>query len=257
MHLCSDVTRCIFTDLQRKALKVLYRKVKQQLITDIQSGAAAPGAALANETELAKRFNVSIGTVRRAVDELVAEHLLVRQQGRGTFVGKLDRARFMFHFFKISSRDGVSEFPEVRLQSFTRARATREEAQALGLHGTQSVFCIDNILLLKGRPVIHDHIVIAANMFPGLNAEVFTGRASTIYGLYQSAFGVTIVEADERARAELISPDSARWLGISAGLPVLRIERVAYTFDRKPAELRISVVDTRDVDYVSRMRDAA
>jgi GntR family transcriptional regulator len=240
-----------------KTLIVLYRQVKRQLIADIQSGVAAPGAALPNETDLARRFNVSIGTVRRAVDELVAEHVLVRQQGRGTFVGKLDRERFMFQFFKIVGRDGVSEFPQVRLHAFTRTRATREEAQALGLHGTQAVFCIDNVLLLKGRPVIHDHIVIAATMFPGLTEDVFTERTATIYGLYQSAFGITIVEADERVRAELVTPASAQLLALPAGMPVLRIERVAFTFDRKPAEYRISVVDTRDVDYVSRMRDAA
>ena len=70
---------------------MLYRQVKRQLINDIQSGSAAPGAALPNEKDLAQRFQVSVGTVRRAVDELVAEHVLLRQQGRGTFVGKLDR----------------------------------------------------------------------------------------------------------------------------------------------------------------------
>lgn len=236
-------------------MSVLYREVKKQLIADIQSGAAAPGAALPNETDLARRFNVSIGTVRRAVDELVAEHILVRQQGRGTFVGKLDRDRFMFQFFKISGRDGTSEFPQVRLLTFTKSRATREEAQALGLHGAPSVINIDNVLLLKGRPVIHDHIVIAAAMFPGLTQDVFTQRSGTIYGLYQAVFGITIVEADERVRAELVNADSAVHLGLAMGTPVLRIERIAYTFDRKPAEFRISVVDTCDVDYVSRMRD--
>jgi GntR family transcriptional regulator len=236
---------------------VLYRQIKRQLIADIQSGAAAPGAALPNETELARRFNVSIGTVRRAVDELVAEHVLVRQQGRGTFVGKLDRERFMFQFFKIAGRDGTSEFPQVRLHAFTRSRASQEEAQALGLHGTQAVFCIDNVLLLKGRPVIHDHIVIAAAMFPDLSEELFTQRSATIYGLYQATFGITVVEADERVRAELVNAKSAGLLGLSAGMPVLRIERVAYTFDRRPAEFRISVVDTYEFDYVSRMRDAA
>lgn len=236
---------------------MLYRQIKRQLIADIQSGAAAPGAALPNESELARRFNVSIGTVRRAVDELVAEHVLVRQQGRGTFVGKLDRERFMFQFFKIAGRDGTSEFPEVRLHAFTRSRANQEEAHALGLHGTQAVYCIDNVLLLKGRPVIHDHIVIAAAMFPDLTEELFVNRSATIYGLYQAAFGITVVEAGERVRSEVVNPRSAELLGLAAGLPVLRIERVAYTFDRKPAEFRISVVDTRDVDYVSRMRDAA
>ena len=241
---------------KQQILTVLYRQIKRQLIADIQSGVAAPGLALPNETELARRFDVSIGTVRRAVDELVAEHVLIRQQGRGTFVGKLDRERFMFQFFKIAGRDGVSEFPQVRLHTFTRSRATREEAEALGLHGSQAVFCIDNVLSLKGQPVIHDHIVIAASMFAGLTEAVFTQRTATIYGLYQSAFGITVVEADERVRAELVSPQSARLLDLPEGTPVLRIERVAYSFDRKPAEFRVSVVDTRDVDYVSRMRDA-
>lgn len=237
-------------------MPALYRQIKQQLITDIQSGAAAPGAALPNEAELARRFNVSIGTVRRAVEELVAEHVLVRQQGRGTFVGKIDRERFMFQFFKIAGRDGSSEFPQVRLHTFTKSRATLEQAQALGLHGAQSVFCIDNVLLLKGRPVIHDRIVIGAAMFAGLTQAVFNTRNTTIYGLYQAAFGITIVATDERLRAELVHPDSAHLLGLSIGTPILRIERVAYTFARKPVELRVSVVDTADVDYVSGIRDA-
>ncbi|MEO7390687.1 MAG: GntR family transcriptional regulator [Ramlibacter sp.] len=235
----------------------LYRQVKKQLIEDIRSGTAAPGAALPSESELARRFEVSIGTVRRAVDELVAEHILVRQQGRGTFVGKLDRERFMFQFFKISGRDGSSEFPEVRLHAFTRARATQEEAQALRLHGTQSVFCIDNVLLLKGRPVIHDHIVIACAMFSGLNRDLFLERSNTVYGLYQEAFGVTIVEADERVRAEIINPTSAGLLNLAADIPVLCIKRVAYTFDRTPTEFRTSIVDTSDVHYISRMRNAS
>lgn len=235
---------------------MLYRQVKRQLINDIQSGIAAPGAALANEKDLAQRFQVSVGTVRRAVDELVAEHVLLRQQGRGTFVGKLDRERFMFQFFKIAARDGPSEFPEVRLHKFTKARANQAEAQALGLHGSQWVFRIENILHLQGQPVIHDRIAIAAALFPGLNQASFVARTTTIYGHYQAAFGITIVEADERVRAERVSPDSAQLLQLDEATPVLRIDRVAYTFDRQPAELRSSVVDTRHFDYVSRMREA-
>lgn len=235
---------------------MLYRQVKRQLINDIQSGITAPGAALANEKDLAQRFQVSVGTVRRAVDELVAEHVLLRQQGRGTFVGKLDRERFMFQFFKIAARDGPSEFPEVRLHKFAKVRASQTEAHALGLHGSQWVFRIENTLHLQGQPVIHDRIAIAAALFPGLNQESFVARTTTIYGHYQAAFGITIVEADERVRAERVSPDSAQLLQLDEATPVLRIDRVAYTFDRQAAEFRTSVVDTRHFDYVSRMREA-
>ena len=110
---------------------------------------------------------------------------------------------------------------------------------------------------LKDQPIIHDQIVIAQAMFPGLTRAQLTARSNTIYGLYQSAFGVTVVEADERVRAELASAESAHHLRLAVGSPVLRIERTAYTFDRKPAEWRISVVDTRHFDYVSRQRDIA
>lgn len=234
---------------------MLYRQVKRQLINDIQSGLAAPGAALPNEKDLALRFQVSVGTVRRAVDELVAEHVLLRQQGRGTFVGKLDRERFMFQFFKIVARDGHAEFPQVRLHKFAKSKASQTEAQALELHGSQWVFRIENILYLQGKPVIHDRIAIAAAMFSGLDQASFTARTTTIYGHYQAAFGITIVEADERVRAELVSVESAQLLHLAAATPVLRIDRVAYTFDRKPAEFRISFVDSRNFDYVSRMRE--
>jgi GntR family transcriptional regulator len=129
------------------------------------------------------------------------------------------------------------------------------EAQALGLHGNQSVFRIENVLHLQGQPVIHDKIIISEAMFPGLNQAAFTARATTIYGYYQAAFGVTIVEADERVRADLVLADSARLLNLDESSPILRIDRVAHTFDRKPAEFRTSIVDTQNFDYVSRMRE--
>lgn len=239
----------------RSGVAVLYLEIKRQLIADIQSAQVAPGGALPSESALAERFNVSIGTVRRAVDELVAENILIRQQGRGTFVGRQDRERFMFQFFKIAGRDGSRDFPQVKLHAFAKSKATLEEASALGLQGTPPVYRIHNVLSLKGRAVIHDHIVIAAAMFPGLTKTLFERRSGTIYELYQTAYGVTIVGANERMRAEATDALTAQLLGLANDLPVLRIERVAFTFDQKPAELRISTVDTRDFDYVSQMQN--
>lgn len=232
---------------------MLYREVKRKLIADISSGAVPPGGALANETDLAKRFGVSIGTVRRAVDELVADHILLRQQGRGTFVGKLDRERFMFQFFKITRRNSPPEFPDVKLLAMTKSRATPAEARLLGLANAAPVFRIDNQLSLQGRALMHDRIVLDAVLFAGLTKAKFDHREGTIYELYQSAFGVTVVGAEERVQAVALSAESAAVLGVAAGSPVLRIERIAFTFDQKPAELRLSIVDTSDADYVSRL----
>ncbi len=234
---------------------LLYREVKKQLIADIRSGRTPPGAALPNEKELAERFQVSIGTLRRAVEELVADHILVRQQGRGTFVGKLDEARFMYQFFKIEPREGAREFPVLQLHAFARARATPQEADALALPNAASVLRIDNVLSLRGRPVIHDRITLAATHVSRPHARAV--RAAPGHHL-RAVPGRVRHHRDRRRRARAgrardAGQRRACWASL-AGTPVLRIERVAFTFDQKPAELRISVVNTEDVDYVSRMR---
>jgi GntR family transcriptional regulator len=229
----------------------LYRHIKRELIADIQSGKFQPGKALPNESDLAQRFGVSIGTLRRAVDELVADRVLLRQQGRGTYVGQQDNDRFLYQFFKIEGRDGQREFPKIRLLAFDTARASAEQAQVLGLSGSARVFRIENLLSLQGRPVVHDRIALSCALFPRLTRDQFEQRPGTIYELYQRAFGVTVVGADERVRAEGADASSAALLELPAGAPVLRVARVARTFDRQPAELRISIVDTRSHDFVS------
>lgn len=230
----------------------LYHTVKQALVADIRSGKFQIGRALPNETDLSARFGVSIGTLRRAVEELVADRVLLRQQGRGTFVGQLDRDRYMYQFFKIEGLSGLREYPHVRLLSFDRVRASVEESQILGLRGAASVYRIENLLSLQGRPVVHDRLVLPCSMFPQLTKSVFEDRPGTIYELYQRSFGVTVVDADERARAVSLSADSAKWLEMEVGTPVLRVARVAHTFDRVVAEYRVSIIDTRAHEFVNK-----
>jgi len=234
----------------------LYQKVKKQLISDIQSGMVAPGAALASESELAQRFGVSIGTIRRAVDDLVANHILLRQQGRGTFVHKPDRDQFLYRFFKIEARDaaeGAREFPQVQMRAFAKGRASVRQARMLGILPGAAVFCIDNVLSLQGRRAIHDRIVLDAQLFSGLNAKQFSARGGTIYELYQSDFGVTVLDTHERVRACALDAQSACALELPEGSMALCIERVALTFERRPVEFRLSTLDSRHFDYVSTM----
>ena len=139
----------------------LYQEVKQALTRDLAGGEWRPGEALPSEAALAKRFRVSIGTVRKAVDALVAEHAVVRQQGRGTFVATHDPRRLLFHFFHIVPREGGSAYPDTRLLAFARSRATPSEAARLGLAAGGAVWRIRNLLLLEGAPALVDDITIA------------------------------------------------------------------------------------------------
>jgi GntR family transcriptional regulator len=229
----------------------LYRSVKRALLRAIEGGSLPPGGALPNETGLAASFGVSIGTLRHAVDELVAEHILVRRQGRGTFVATHSADRFLFQFFHVERSDGLREVPQVELLGFARLRLEDEAAGlALNLSPGEPVFALENRLVLQGRPVVYDQIVLPATMFKGLSERRLRERSGTIYQLYQSEFGITVVRAVERARAVAADRTSARVLGLAPATPVMRVGRTALTFGDKPVEYRVSTIHTALHEYV-------
>jgi GntR family transcriptional regulator len=229
----------------------LYKEIKRLLLETLSTGEWKPGAAIPPEWKLAERFEVAIGTVRKAVDELVVENILIRQQGRGTFVAAHNRARLMFHFFHIVRDDGTKQTPDVEMLSFKAGRADEEEAQHLAIAVGAKVFRIRNVLKLAGEPIIFDAIVISQARFPKLTAAQFKNRPNTIYHLYQNAFGITVVRSAERLRARLADAESAGVLQTAPLAPLLEIRRVALTFNDAPVEFRRSLVNTEHHEYFS------
>src|SRR5215217_519233 len=128
------------------SLNPLYKEVKLRLTRDLANGEWKPGEAIPSESKLAERFNVSIGTIRKAIDELVAERILLRQQGRGTFVATHTEDRTLFYFFHIVGKDGSRELPVMELLSFKKARANAAEEELLKLERGAAVFRIQNLL---------------------------------------------------------------------------------------------------------------
>lgn len=227
----------------------LYRALERRMRDALARGDWKPGEAIPPERALAKRYGVSIGTLRKAIDELVDAHLLIRQQGRGTFVATHDKDRLLFYFFHVAPERGQKEYPDVRLVSFARGRSSRDESAALAIEPGEPVFRIRNLLHLSGRPVIVDDLTLPAARFPGLTARRFERRPSTIYNLYQDAFGLSVVRTRERLRARLADAGSARLLGVAKGAPLLSIRRIALSYHDEPVELRTSLVDTREHVY--------
>jgi GntR family transcriptional regulator len=211
----------------------------------------APGQALPSESELGATFGVSVGTVRKAVDDLVAEHILVRRQGRGTFVATHTSDRFLFQFFHIERCDGLREPPQVELLSFERTRLDEEAAAALQLKPGEPALQIDNRLRLQGRPVVHDRLVMPAALFRGLTEKRMRERPSTVYHLYQTEFGITVVRAHERLRAVGADRVAARVLGVAPGVPVMQVRRVAIALGGQAVEWRVSTVLSTQHDYVN------
>ncbi len=234
----------------------LYKEVKRLMLETVSAGEWPPASAIPAEKALAARFGVAMGTLRKAVDELVAENILVRQQGRGTFVARHDRERMMFHFFHIVGADGSKETPTVQMLAFQRGKADADEADHLGVAAGEPLFRIVNVLSLVGVPIIVDHIAIVQARFSGLTAARFRDRPNTIYHLYQSAFGITVLRTAERLRAVSADADAAGVLGVRTGAPLLQIRRTALSFNDQPVEYRCSLVNTAAHEYFSDLAKA-
>lgn len=229
----------------------LYKAVQDQIVTSLAQGEWKPGEAIPSEAQLAKRYNVSIGTLRKAIDDLVATSILIRHQGRGTFVAVHDYSRNLYHFFHIVGSDGVKHYPDIELTSFTRCRAPTRVARALKLEPKQGIFKIINVLTLQGQPVVIDEIAVPQRLFPTLTRQIVQHRNTTMYGLYQAHFGINVVHTKERLRARRAHGKTADLLELAQQSPILEIERVAYTYNEQPVESRISHVDTTEHDYLN------
>lgn len=227
----------------------LYRRVKMRIMQGLANGEWKSGEAIPSEARLTEEFQVSIGTIRKAIDELAAEKILVREQGRGTFVATHTEDRFLYYFFRIVDRNGVKIFPESQMLSFRRMRANANQAESLQIARGARVIRINNLLKLGGEPVEIDDIVLPAERFSGLTEEMLLTRSSTIYHLYQARFGINVIRAAEKLRAVTADGETARILHLQKGSPVLEIDRVAYTYNNLPVELRSSYVNTVNHDY--------
>jgi GntR family transcriptional regulator len=229
----------------------LYVEVKVWVTEKISSGEWKPGGVIPSESKLAATFGVSVGTIRKAVDDLVAEQVLVRRQGLGTFVTAHNIKRLLVHFWHIARHDGVKDYPDVTTIDFKRGKATKDEAQFLRIPLDEKVFRVRNVLRIGGRPAILDDLTLPADLFPGLTEKIFVSRDNTIYQFYQTRYGINVIGCDERVRANVADDELASHLDIKVGSPILEIRRLSSTFHERPVELRFSRVNGLEYDYIN------
>jgi GntR family transcriptional regulator len=230
----------------------LYRQVKELLMKRLGDGSWAPGQLLPSEPEIAAGLGVSPGTVRKALDEMSSESLLVRRQGRGTFVASHDEERILFQFFRMVSDNGVRRFPESRTISVSVAKADELASKRLGIGLKESIVAIERVRSLDGRPSIHEKIVLPRALFPGI--ERIKDLPNNLYALYSVKYGVTIARGSESLKAVAADKRQVELLGSEVGEPILLIDRVALRVDGTPAEWRRSLCRTDQSHYLSDLK---
>jgi len=230
----------------------LYAQVRERLIDRIRSGEWKPGQLIANEFEIAAEFGVSQGTARKAIGDLASEGLVVRRQGRGTFVVEHTPDHVLFRFFNLFDGAGKAVIPDSRDISSALATANEQECGALGLDSGAKVVRITRTRTRDGIPLMRETIALAARLFPGLADR--TQMPNTLYDLFQKAYGVLIVRTDDRLSAIAADAETAALLGVAPGAPLLKIDRIAYGLDDTPVEWRVSRCHLEGVHYLARSR---
>lgn len=238
-------------DAPAPGFRPLYAQVKDLLVRRLVAGAWRPGEALPSEFSLAAEFKVSQGTVRKALDELAAQNVVVRQQGKGTFVATHTPQRALFHFFHLVGDNGARAMPSHRVLSLRNAKATRTESDRLKVKAGSPVIRLNRLRQLGGRTAIVERIVLPGGMFPGLVERMGEELPNEVYRYYEEVYNVTVARAVERLKAVAATAEDARWLGLRPGAPLLEIDRIGYGLDDRPVELRVSRCDTARHHYVS------
>jgi GntR family transcriptional regulator len=217
----------------------LYRQIRDRLVHSLQAGEWRPGEAIPSEIDLAARYGVSQGTVRKAIDALSAENLLVRRQGRGTFVASHQEARAQIRFLRLRP-DGGGEprQPSSRFLECRRLRAPLEIARALEMKAGDAAVTIRRLLEFDSEPIVLEEIWLPGSTFRGLTAERLNAYSGPLYALLETEFGTRMIRASERLRAVVAGEVEARALGVATGEPLLLVDRVSSTYGDKPVEVR-------------------
>lgn len=230
----------------------LYKHVKNRIVDALRSGEWKPGDPLPSEAKLAEMYDVAISTIRAAVGELEAVGLVLRRQGKGTYVTEHGDEHSVYRFFNIVRDGGHKELPVSELISIAKATADDETAELLRLPRNPAkadVFRLRNVLRIGDSPVSVSDITVPAALFPGLNARMIREHGKTLYAVFQQRFGVTIVKIVEELKAVRADALSREHLGVRLGDPVLELRRIAYSFNGQPVEVRRSYIDTRSTHY--------
>jgi GntR family transcriptional regulator len=229
-----------------------YKLLREQILNDLKNGVLKPGEAIPPEVQIRDKYGVSIGTIRKAVDKLVEDGLLIRQQGRGTFVSVHDQQRTLHSFFRIANKNGQKEVPHGEVVSFSKGRADEALARSLNVKVGVPIFAMRNLLSLGGSPVIVDDIQLPQHLFPNLTKSIIQDRQDEpIYHLYHSKFGINVLSIIEYLTAVRAPADVRTLLQVPAQTPLLQVDRIALTFDDVPVEFRRRYVHTEQYEYVN------
>ena len=212
----------------------LYEQIKAMILASLQASEWLPGAAIPSEMELAARYAVSQGTVRKAIDELAAQSLLVRRQGKGTFVATHQEDDWQYRFLRLAPDSGQKFHLTNQFLTCEKTKATAYVAELLKLKAGDPIIHIDRIQSFAGKPIVFEEIFLPGTRFKGLDLEALNNWHGPMYAFYEGQYATHMVRAEEKIKALAADEILAKHLHLAEGAPILSVERLAFTYGNKP-----------------------
>lgn len=216
----------------------LYQQIKVLITQSLESGEWKPGELIPSEVELGQRYKVSQGTVRKAIDELAAENIVVRRQGRGTFVATHYESQSQFRFLRLKPDEKAKQRATNHFVSFKHIKADTNIAKSLGLNEGESVVYISRVKSFNDTPVILEDIWLPNAIFEGLTEEMLVEYKGPLYGLFEKEFETRMIRAQETIKAIAADDNLSELLKIKKGTPLLQVDRISFTYGDRPVEFR-------------------
>ena len=229
----------------------LYLQVRNVIAQRITSGEWKPRMTIPSESELAREFNVSVGTMRKALDVAVSDRLLTRRQGRGTFVNDHSSTEHASRYTNIRNPEDSHVRGEVTIVSIIETSVNETEVIRLRMRPKERIHRIRRVWASQGKPYMLEDLAMPARLFPGL---ISPEDASLHIAPLAQKVGLLLGRHDERISIDKAAPDIAEVLKTDTGTPLLRLDRIVYSLQDVPVEWRLAQCLLEDRYYLAQYR---
>lgn len=231
----------------------LYKRVEQFILNDIDGGKLVPGDLIPSEPQLAVQLDVSQGTVKKAIDNLVKEKRLFRHQGKGTYVSTIDFNNSLFRFFSYGDAAGK----DVRIHKETNERslqiAPKIVCQQLGYSIDSELLYIQRQGYQNQLPILVEHCWWCPETLPGIEkGDVHI--PDLMYAMVVEKYKVPVVRAEETLTADIADKATAQLLGIPEKSPVVVLIRHTFSRHNKMIEYRKTIGRADKFSYKTEIR---
>ena len=234
----------------------LYVRVRAAMVERLISGQWKPGQMLPSEFAIAAELGVSQGTVRKALDDMTAQGLLLRKQGKGTFVAEQQDTEILFRFYRLTldadAGKAATQFPDSHYLSTRQSIANSHEQSILSLSNNDEVWKIERTRHQDDKVLLWERLVLPCRLFPDLD-ETST-LPNNVYQFYGKRYGIIIARVEEQLRAVAADENTANHLLVPPNTPLLQIDRRAIGLNGSTVEWRLSLCRSDMMHYRNELR---